>query len=42
MEQRIQARCRKAGDSACATEFAGLARKCKAAIDRYLLSLIHI
>lgn len=36
MEQRIEVRCRKAGDSACATEFAGLARKRKAAIDRYL------
>jgi alpha,alpha-trehalase len=36
MEQRIEVRCRKAGDTACATEFAGLARKRKAAIDRYL------
>ncbi|WP_420144317.1 alpha,alpha-trehalase TreF [Sphingobium sp.] len=36
MEQRIEVRCQKAGDSACASEFAGLARKRKAAIDRYL------
>lgn len=36
MEQRIEVRCRKVGDTACATEFAGLARKRKAAMDRYL------
>lgn len=36
MEQRIEARCQRAGDTACAREFAALARKRKAAIDRYL------
>lgn len=36
MEQRIAARCRAAGDGACATRFTQAAARRKAAIDRYL------
>lgn len=36
MEERIAARCRAAGDRACAAEFARLAARRRAAIDRYL------
>ncbi|KQN30139.1 trehalase [Sphingomonas sp. Leaf38] len=36
MERRIAERCRNAGDTPCATEFATLAGKRKTAIDRYL------
>ncbi|MBU3077457.1 alpha,alpha-trehalase TreF [Sphingomonas quercus] len=36
MEQRIAERCRVAGDRPCATRFAGLAARRKAAMDRYL------
>jgi len=36
MEQRIAARCRAAGDGACAARFAGMAARRRAAIDRWL------
>lgn len=36
MEQRIETRCRAAGDTACASEYGAIATKRKAAIDRYL------
>ncbi|CAN5281848.1 alpha,alpha-trehalase TreA [soil metagenome] len=36
MEERIQIRCLAALDQPCATEFAGLVKRRKAAIDRYL------
>lgn len=36
MEQRIEVRCRAAGDTACAQDYAAQAKRRKAAIDRYL------
>ena len=36
MERRIADRCQAAGDRACASRFASLATRRKAAIDRYL------